>query len=286
MALESDASAASTSVKGRSSLKNKPSVQLDYFQIQVSLANNPTITLDQLLPRNDNSGESGARLDFNRSAREMARNTPIRQLLVVSGESWILGKKLENEAEFQEAKRSLRSWVDTNRESQVAVWHATQLIRSRTKFSSSWSITHELSVSFHDTHMLHEAWTFYMAALVCWAYGFSSSTISDNSAHGSGAPSTISELSNPSRSSSLSSAHPALLDSQAAAYGMREYMQATNVKTVEAMLGVDPHIFGRMQGLLEIVRLNKISLSLGGLMNEAERVLYRLVEGRSKLSHF
>jgi len=197
-----------------------------------------------------------------------------------------MGKKLENEAEFQEAKRNVREWVDANRESRVALWHATQLIRSRTKFSSSRSITSELSVSFHDTHMLHEAWTFYLACLVCWAYGFSLSTTLDNSANGSGAPSVVSELSNPSRSSSLASAHPALLDSQAAAYSMREYLQSTNVTTVDDLLRVDPQIFGHMQGLLEIVRLNKISLLLGGLMNEAERVLYRLVEGRSRLSHF
>ena len=286
MASESDTSTASTPTKGRSSQKDKASTKLDYFQIQVSLANNPNVTLDQLFPRNDQSGESGARLIFNRHAREMAQNTPTRQLLVVSGESWIMGKKLENEAEFQDAKRNVRAWVDANRESRVAVWHATQLIRSRTKFSHAGPINTELSVAFHDTHMLHEPWVFYLASLVCWAYGFSMSTVMDNNGNGSSAPSTGTPTSNNSRSSSLSSAHPALLDSQAAAYSMREYLQNTNVKTVDGLLRVDPLTFGRMQGLLEIVRLNKISLSLGGLMNEAERVLYRLVEGRSRLSHF
>ncbi|KIW28305.1 uncharacterized protein PV07_07981 [Cladophialophora immunda] len=263
------------------------SSSLDYFQIQVSLAANQGLPLDQLLPRNDQAGESACRLFFNRHAREMAKNAPIRQLLVVSGESWIIGKKLENEAEFQDAKRNLRVWVDSNRESRVALWHATQLIRSRAEFSTSDLTNTDLSVSFQDTHMLHEPWAFYLAALVCWAYGFSAWTTAENNGQGSGAASATSEpTSNPSRSSSLSSAHPALLDSHEAAYSMREYLQNTNVKTVDDLLRLDPQVFGRMHGLLEIVRLNKVSLFLGGLMNEAERVLYRLVEGRSRLSHF
>ncbi|EXJ73295.1 uncharacterized protein A1O5_03055 [Cladophialophora psammophila CBS 110553] len=274
--------------------KAKPSRQdqassstLDYFQIQVSLAANQGLSLDQLLPRKDQTGESASRLFFNRHARDMAKNAPIRQLLVVSGESWIIGKKLENEAEFQDAKRNLRVWVDSNRESRVALWHATQLIRSRAKFSTSDATNTELSVSFYDTHMLHEPWAFYLAALVCWAYGFSASTTADNSGQGSGAASTTSEpTSNPSRSSSLPSAHPALLDSHEAVYSMREYLQNTNVKTVDDLLRLNPQVFGRTHGLLEIIRLNKVSLFLGGLMNEADRVLYRLVEGRSRLSHF
>ena len=275
----------SAPTKGRSLPKDQNALpQLDYFQIQVSLANNPNITLDQLLPSNDQSGQSAARLAFNRHARDMAKNTPIRQLLVVTGESWIMGKKLENEAEFQDTKRNLRVWVDSNRESRAALWHATQLIRLRTKFSSSASNT-DLAISFYDTHMLHEAWAFYLAALVCWAYGFSASTAVDHS--NSGHSSAASEPgSNPSRSSSLSSFHPALLDQDVALYNMREYLQITNVKNVDDLLRLEPESFSRTHGLLETIRLYKISLYLGGLMNEAERVLYRLVEGRSRLSHF
>jgi hypothetical protein len=282
MASESDASPAT---KGGPKDK-QPGAKLDYFQIQVSLANNPAISLDQLLPRNDQSGESASRLVFNRHTRDMARNTPIRQLLVVSGESWLMGKKLENEAEFQDAKLNLRAWVTSNRESRVALWHATQLLRSRAKFTSGPTNT-ELSVSLEDTHMLQEPWAMYIAALVCWAYGFSASTMLENGDTGSGANSTVSEPnSNPSRGSSLAATHPVVLDPLEAAYCMRTYLQSTNVKTVDELLLLDQQIFSRMHGILEIVRLNKIAHCLGGLMNEAERVLYRLVEGRSRLSHF
>ena len=67
---------------------------------------------------------------------------------------------------------------------------------------------------------------------------------------------------------------------------MREFLHITNVERVENLSQIDPHIFGQVHGLLEIIRLNKIGHFLGGLMNDAERVLYRLVEGRSRLSHF
>lgn len=67
---------------------------------------------------------------------------------------------------------------------------------------------------------------------------------------------------------------------------MREYLKTTDVDKVDGILSIDPQLFGRMHGLLEVIRLNKIGPLLGGLMNEAERVLYRLVEGRSRLSQF
>ncbi|EXJ89805.1 hypothetical protein A1O3_02872 [Capronia epimyces CBS 606.96] len=268
---------------------------LDLFQIQVSIAASPELPYTQLLSRKDQAGEAGARLTFNHHLREIAGHTPIRQLLVVSGESWILGKKLENEAEFQTAKRNLRAWVDANHQSRIALWHATQLIRSRVEFncsSSSDPTNTDLVVSFLDTYMLHEPWGLYLATLVCWAYGLGASISLEAGAGdqvSGAASSTASEAnSNLSRSSSssVSSAHPALLDPHEAVCSMREYLQNTDVTTAEDLVGLDAEVFGQIQGLLETVRLNKIGHFLGGLMNEAERVLYRLVEGRSRLSHF
>ncbi|KAL6246134.1 hypothetical protein RBB50_007287 [Rhinocladiella similis] len=258
----------------------------DYFQSLVSMVACQGL-LDQAPPRQDRLGDAAAYMTFNRHAVEMTRNTPIRQLLVTSGESWILGKKLENEAEFQDAKRTLRVWAESNFQSRIALWHATQLIRSRVKFSYSEPTRTELVVTFQDTHMLQEPWILYLAALVCWAYGFSASAALDGNGQGSGAGSTASDpQSNPSRTPSSSSAHPALLDSHEAAYSMREYLKTTDVDKVDGILSIDPQLFGRMHGLLEVIRLNKIGPLLGGLMNEAERVLYRLVEGRSRLSQF
>ncbi|KAK5454203.1 hypothetical protein LTS15_006203 [Exophiala xenobiotica] len=295
--------------KPRASRPGQASVTtMDYFQSQVALAATQG-SRDQALslPQTDQGGsaDTSACLTFNRHVVEMARNTPIRQLLITSGESWILGRKLENEAEYQEARRNLRAWANSNLESRVAFWHATQLIRSRVQFTYSEPTNTDLVVKFQSTHMLQEPWALYLAALICWAYGFSasmamlegSSSGGGGGGQGSGAASTVSEPhsiqsrnsnSNSSLSlgSGLSSAHPALLDSHEAAYSMREFLKATDVESPEDMLRVDPQVFGRMHGLLEVIRVNKIGPLLGGLMNEAERVLYRLVEGRSRLSHF
>lgn len=69
---------------------------------------------------------------------------------------------------------------------------------------------------------------------------------------------------------------------------MRDYLRATRVASAEQLKTLDANIIGRTHGLLESVRVRKIANGPGGggLLNEAERVLYRLVEGRSRLSHF
>jgi hypothetical protein len=269
-------------------VQSRSDAPLDYFQIQVSLSTDPTAPEEIYMSQTHLSGDSALRLTFNHHARELARNTPIRQLLTVSGESWIMGRKLENESQFQDAKRNLRTWVDSNMESRVAFWHATQLIRSRAEFNFSDTRDTGLAVSFYDTHMLHEPWVFYLAALVCWAYGCSSATTSgENSGQASGAASTTSEAaSNISHSSALVSAHPALLDMHEAAYSMQDFLRQTEVASADDLLHVNTLVFGRTHGLLELIRLNKIGPLLGGLMNDAERVLYRVVEGRSRLSQF
>ncbi|KAL2404634.1 hypothetical protein ABEF93_006564 [Exophiala dermatitidis] len=269
------------------------SSDLDFFQIQVSLTEKPDVPFDRLLlrPGGPSHAHDHARLVFNHQVRELARHTPIRQLLIVSGESWVLGKKLENEAEFQAAKRNLRAWVDTNRESRIAFWYATQLIRSRVEIATP-SETEDVTVSFLDTYMLHEPWCLYLAALVCWAYGLSASMRPTETSGGrmsgrawstvSEAQSQLSHCSNPQPPTG----HPALLEPCEAASSMREYLEATNVDTAEQLLQLDPLAFGQFRGLLETVRLHKIRHYLGGLMNDAERVLYRLVGGRGRLSHF
>ena len=141
-----------------------PGTPLDYFQIQVSLSNTQDTSLDAIFPRKTNPISLHPASASIFMQERWLRNTPIRQLLVVSGESWIMGKKLENEGEFQDAKRNLRVWVESNLESRVALWHALRLIRGCAKFMPTDSTNTGLFVSFHDTQMLHEPWVLYLAA--------------------------------------------------------------------------------------------------------------------------
>ena len=283
MAAETDVSKSRVTRNDNSALE----APLDCFQLQVSLANAQDTSLDTFLVSKNQNDNLASCLAFNHHAREMARNIPVRQLLIVSGESWVLGRKLEDEAEFQDAKRNLRVWIDSDTECKTALWHAVRLLRSRVMFTPADANNIGLHASFVDTHMLHEPWVLYLAGLVCWAHGSSSSRGLDSGGQVSGAPSSAStSLSNPSRPSSHSSLHPPLLDSHEAAYSMRQYLDVMAVDHVESLKEIDPQNFGLTHGLLEILRIEKLGKFLGGLMNDGERVLYRLVEGRSRLTHF
>jgi hypothetical protein len=218
-------------------------------------------------------------------AMTMTRLTPLRSLLIVSGESWIFGKKLDKENEFQAAKEGLRQWVDMGCDSLTALWHATRLLRDRLTFMPGDAID-EISAQFSSTLMLHEAWCLYIAALVCWAHGLNPSLGSSTSARGSRAPSVMSAPTSSHSSTTTSSGHPSLMDSSDAASDAQFYLNLTNVDSPVQLAHLDPTVLGRIHGLLEIVRMKKILPLLGGLMSEAERVLFRLVEGRSTLSHF
>ncbi|RVX75489.1 hypothetical protein B0A52_00842 [Exophiala mesophila] len=119
MAAETDVSKSRVTRNDNSALE----APLDCFQLQVSLANAQDTSLDTFLVSKNQNDNLASCLAFNHHAREMARNIPVRQLLIVSGESWVLGRKLEDEAEFQDAKRNLRVWIDSDTE---CIWRAVQ----------------------------------------------------------------------------------------------------------------------------------------------------------------
>ncbi len=111
---------------------------------------------------------------FNYHVFQMAKHVPVRSLLIVAGESWFLGKKIEQEAEYNQAKRILHEWIAqasaSNPSMQVANslkahWHALKVLRMMVAPS-------ETTRQFETTSMLHEDWSIYLAALVCWAHGY------------------------------------------------------------------------------------------------------------------
>ena len=218
---------------------------------------------------------------FHNHAYQLATSTPIRHLLMISGESWVFGKKIDDEQEFEEVAQSLRLWVNQGKNSLIALWHATALLRSITTEQISSSSKPETFTPFKSTGMLYENWCIYLAVLVCWAHGFRASL----SLSVSGATSVRSGASNVSSSSGYS-AHPTLLDPAEATADMQEYLAVTDVDGPEALRTIGQTALGRMHGLLETVRMYKIGPAMGGLMNEAETVLYRLVQGKSILFSF
>ena len=178
----------------------------------------------------------------------MAKKTPLAALLTVSGESWIFGHKLSEEADFHASKATLRAWADDTANSSQAVWHAIALLQS--------VMRNETGI-----YALHEQWSIYLAALVCWAFGFVAQASAD----------PLSEL------------WDFAAEISAEEQEMWAYLSAMDKPSWELM--ADVPLRWRTAGLLECVR-RRISGPMGGLLNEAQSVLARLVEGVSTLSHF
>ncbi|KAI9813254.1 MAG: hypothetical protein M1827_004196 [Pycnora praestabilis] len=88
----------------------------------------------------------------------MTRNVHVRDLLAVSGESWVFGQKIQDEPEWKNAKFYLRTWIDSD-EAKKAVWHALAILRQYYRDNQ-------------QLRGLHEEWTIYLAVLVCWAFTF------------------------------------------------------------------------------------------------------------------
>ncbi|KAI9711366.1 MAG: hypothetical protein M1812_007215 [Candelaria pacifica] len=178
----------------------------------------------------------------------LARHTRIRDLLAVSGESWILGQKIPptEQMEWQGAKVRLRTWVGTD-DAKKAMWHAVRFLK----------------FMFRDAEQpggLYEQWTMYLAALVCWAYGFASCSASQLAF---------------------------LSQSQISGHELNEaweYLSAMETATSwQSVDQVDTR--WRTRGILECVRI-RIPGPMGGLLDEAVEVLRKLVEGRSEAIQF
>lgn len=158
-------------------------------------------------------------------------------LLTVAAESWLFSRKVESLAVWTDAKNQLRNWVQ-GEEASRAVWHAGHVLRA-----------YFARPEDDPTNGLHELWSLYLAALVCWAYGFS--------------------------------VQPHL---QQATQSTDSYLASLHVlawNEVESVRGA-----GGTRGLLSSVRARLKRKGSGALITEGERVLERLVDGRGRLFWF
>lgn len=167
---------------------------------------------------------------------------PIESLLIVSSGSWLFGTKITETSVWTSAKVALRTWASTGNATRC-VWHAIQVLR--------------VGLSGESLHLLHEQWCIYLAALVCWAYGFVPR--------------------HPSR------AVPDPITIDMARTQAWEYLDAMNVSTWEEVARVS--LRWHVRGLLECVKA-QLSGPTGGLLNQARDVLVNLVEGKSRLMDF
>ena len=228
---------------------------------------------------------------FDFHAHNAAQHTPVRSLLIVSGESWLFGKKLEKEVDFHAAKSNLREWVGSS-EAQSALRHATALLRMvfNVEPGTVANLAEVVGAQDRNMGMLHEQWCSYIAALICWACTFDATISTEFPAVSSTAStsllsSMLSGITSPEIPPSITTSYPPLVDAITADAQMRSFLQTIEVDELGG-LPASANVEGQIKGLLEVVRTRKINGSHGGLLNEASGVLYRLVEGRSRLSHF
>lgn len=174
----------------------------------------------------------------------LANMTPIHTLLIVSSGSWLFNTKVTDRSIWDTAKIDLRTWLITD-EAARSVWHASQLLR--------------LALREEGLHFLQEQWCMFLAALVCWAYGFVAYPL------------------DPSRPV------PNAITDEVAEAQAWEYLSAMDVEGWEAMPQVS--IRWQTRGVLECVRA-RIGGPLGGLLNQAEDVLTQLVEDKSRYWEF
>lgn len=174
----------------------------------------------------------------------LATMTPIHTLLIVSSGSWLFNTKVTDRSVWDAAKIDLRTWLTTD-EAARSVWHANQLLR--------------LALREESLHFLQEQWCMYLAALICWAYGFVAYPLG------------------PSRPI------PDAITAEVAKAQAWEYLSAMDVEGWQVVPQVS--IRWQTRGVLECVR-GRIGGPLGGLLNQAEDVLTQLVEDKSRYWDF
>ena len=96
----------------------------------------------------------------------LCKNVPVRELLAVAGESWVMAEKLNSPDEYTAAQLAARKWAkggytsgDPQQQSQLDVHRA---------------LTHACAIlSIHQAHpqtgLLFQEWSVYLAAVVLWA---------------------------------------------------------------------------------------------------------------------
>lgn len=156
------------------------------------------------------------------------------------------------------------SWLFSTKVTENSAWiSAKTTLRSWVSTdeagSAVWHAIQFLRLAFSgpSLHLLHEKWCLYLGALVCWAYGF--------------VPRYLTRTT------------PEAITGHVAESQAWDYLDKMNVSRQEDIAQVPSK--ENTRGLLECVRA-RISGSPGGLLNQAEDVLSRLVEGRNQLTEF
>jgi hypothetical protein len=101
----------------------------------------------------------------------LCRNAPIRELLAVAGESWVMAEKLSNQAEFTAAQMEARHWAKGVPDSAVEFDIEAGRVPVSTAVRHALKIL-ELHLNHPKTGLLFQEWAVYLASLVLWARAY------------------------------------------------------------------------------------------------------------------
>lgn len=101
----------------------------------------------------------------------LCENTPIRHLLAVAGESWVMSEKLGRQSDYTAAQIRTREWASGHTEASFEFGingEQTQVYRA---------VTHALKIlELHQSHpntgLLFQEWSVYLASVVIWARSY------------------------------------------------------------------------------------------------------------------
>lgn len=178
--------------------------------------------------------------------------TPLHALIITASESWLFGTKITDEAVWQQAKTTLRQWV-TSDAALKAVWYAIRLLKLALQKPN------QPQQHMEGMGSMHDLWCLYAAALVCWAVGYSTDPGME-----------IQQEWRPEDAEMLAA----------------NYLSAMNMSTWQDLWEASEVTKRSTRGLLECVRVRIGEVGMGGLLDGAEDVLFRLVEGESQMVKF
>ena len=94
-------------------------------------------------------------------ANVLSHHTPLRALLAVAGETWVMGEKVATNDEYQKLRAILRIWTAEKgvRENSAAICTALRILRL------------ECNSEARNAKLI-EQWAIYLAALVLWATAY------------------------------------------------------------------------------------------------------------------
>jgi Fungal specific transcription factor domain len=241
-----------------------------------SILNDPLSTLVAALQdgnMDDPTASPHSQSLFSYHTLMAARYAPLHTLLTVSGESWLFNQKLAQEGEFRSAKVKLRQWVSDTDDVKKAVWHAVRALRyvvgntvwqssttaSTVSTNTQWNTSNMLPTTplvTDPSNMLQTNWSIYICVLICWAYGFETNNIPSQDGLG----------------------ETQATETRAYIYNMISLTPTwRHVSQANILSSVRCNIYP----LLQHIRMTRLQEGrIGGLLNEANRVLARLSEPR------